>query len=169
MVWFHMVIRKIPLIMSAPPAAASAASPHHRPGARPNATMAAPQAQAASTIARPCRRTWPVQPALRLTTAAPTAGAAYSMPSTAGPPTLIAQALAQAAQARPDLVSGGRRRSQARKCDQRDQAACRIAEIGGRQAASGNEPAAEQRAGNLRAAAEQPGERGRGGQVVSAH
>ena len=92
MVWFHSVIRNSALIMSAPPAAASAATAHHRPGAQPSSAIAAPQAAAASTIPLPCRLTRLVHPLVRLTSTPPAAGAAYSRPSTAGPPSRAASA-----------------------------------------------------------------------------
>ena len=92
MVWFHIVIRNSPLTMSAAPAAASAATAHHRLVARPSSAMAVPHAATASTMARPCLLTRAVQPLVMLTSSPPAAGAAYSSPSTAGPPRPAAMA-----------------------------------------------------------------------------
>jgi len=72
MVWFHSVSRNTPLSMSAAPATTKQASATPRPGARPNPAIAAPQAAAATAMARPCRRTRPAQPLTADAAMAPT-------------------------------------------------------------------------------------------------
>jgi hypothetical protein len=62
MVRFHSVSRNTPLSMSAAPDTTRQASATPTPGARPNPTIAAPQADAASAMARPCLRTRPAHP-----------------------------------------------------------------------------------------------------------
>jgi len=53
MVWFQIVIRKIPLIASAAPATASHPRAGHNVPQRPKATIARPHTDAATMIARP--------------------------------------------------------------------------------------------------------------------
>ena len=80
MVWFHSVSRKMPLTMSATPAANRQPSATARSGARPNPVMASPQPAAASAMARPYRCTRPTQPPVAETASAPADGAANSSP-----------------------------------------------------------------------------------------
>ena len=54
-VWFHIVIRKMPLMASAVPASPRHASAGHTVWQKPNPMIATPQAAAASITARPCR------------------------------------------------------------------------------------------------------------------
>ena len=74
MVWFHMVPRKIPLTMSAAPAAMRQSMASHNDGAKPKPMIDTPQAAAASAMARPWWRTSRVQPLVRLASNEPTAG-----------------------------------------------------------------------------------------------
>src|SRR5436305_481662 len=85
-VWFQIVCRKTPLIMSAPPASARNASAATSPGTNPNPTIATPQTVAAAITPSPWRCTRDVQPEVAENSSAPTAGAAYIRPSTFAPP-----------------------------------------------------------------------------------
>jgi hypothetical protein len=75
MVVFQIVPRKMPLIMSAPPASARTRIASPRFGARPNAVMATPQPAAAQTTAIPWRCTR-AHPLVAVATRDPTEGAA---------------------------------------------------------------------------------------------
>jgi hypothetical protein len=74
-VWFHIVMRKMPLTMSAPPAMTRLASASQRSGARPNAMMARPHTDAATMIASPWRWTRLTHPLATVASSEPTAGA----------------------------------------------------------------------------------------------
>lgn len=78
MVWFHIAERKMPLTMSKAPARVSRSSTAQTCRSCPAAAIARPHPAAASTIARPCRWTRPVQPLVRLTSRDPAGSAAYS-------------------------------------------------------------------------------------------
>jgi hypothetical protein len=92
MVVFQIVPRKMPLIMSAPPAKASAATAMPRLGAKPRAVIPAPQPIAAQITASPCRWTRPVQPLVNVATSEPSETAAYKSPSAPAPPNSSANA-----------------------------------------------------------------------------
>ena len=74
--WFHIVVRKSPEIMSAPPAKASATSPIQSSCDSPKAVMPTPQNIAAMHTATPWRFTSAVQPLVAVTISEPAAGAA---------------------------------------------------------------------------------------------
>jgi hypothetical protein len=73
---FQIVVRKMPLTMSAAPASVSARRARARFGAKPSAVIATPQPAAAQQTASPCRWMCRVQPLVAVARSAPTDGAA---------------------------------------------------------------------------------------------
>ena len=81
MLWFHSTSRKIPLIMSAAPAASRQPSATSTSGASPNPMIKTPQQAAEAAMARPSRWTRAVQPLSAEAASAPTAGAENIRPT----------------------------------------------------------------------------------------
>ena len=75
MVWFQIVPRKSPLIMSAAPARTRNSATSQTFGVRPASATQPPYAAAATTMARPWWCTRAVQPLVAVASSAPTVSA----------------------------------------------------------------------------------------------
>src|SRR5262249_36104336 len=82
----QIVILNNPLTMSEAPAPIRHKTASGRLGANPSATTNTPQLAAASTTARPCRRTFPLHPDKSVITRPPMDIAEYSQPAAVAPP-----------------------------------------------------------------------------------
>src|SRR5919204_1999514 len=83
----HKIVpRRTALTLSAAPAAARNSKASQRDSAKPKATIAAPQSDAATATISPCLRTCPIQPERSDATRAPAYGDAYITPSVPAPP-----------------------------------------------------------------------------------